>query len=65
MDAGTENVQIISMQKALRWYHDDRCSGEKSVIVGSSHSNQARIKGTLKVVLWWHMSAIRIIVIYV
>ena len=40
-DAGTENVTIINMQKALRWYHDDEQSGEKSVIVGSSHSNQA------------------------
>ena len=42
-DAGTENVTIINMQKALGWYHDDEQSGERSVIVGSSHSNQAML----------------------
>ena len=40
MDARTENIDVIDMQMALRLYHGDTYSGEKSVIAGSSHSNQ-------------------------
>lgn len=46
MDAGTENVKVIDMQKALRWHHSDRCAGDRSVIVGSSHTNQ-------RIEAWW------------
>ncbi|WAR14378.1 hypothetical protein MAR_004483 [Mya arenaria] len=41
MDAGTENVVVEDMQKAFRWYHGDNMAGERSVIVGSSHTNQS------------------------
>jgi murein tripeptide amidase MpaA len=40
MDAGTENGTVANMQKALRWFHNDAMSKEKSVIIGSSHTNQ-------------------------
>ncbi|XP_053402949.1 uncharacterized protein LOC128558122 [Mercenaria mercenaria] len=40
MDAGTENVVVEDMQKSFRWYHGDDMAGERSVIVGSSHTNQ-------------------------
>ena len=40
MDAGTENVIVKDIQMAFRWEHRDEMAGEKSVIIGSSHSNQ-------------------------
>ncbi|XP_053406569.1 uncharacterized protein LOC123562335 [Mercenaria mercenaria] len=46
MDAGTENVVVEDMQKAFRWYHGDDMAGERSVIVGSSHTNQ-------RIECWW------------
>jgi hypothetical protein len=42
MDAGTENVILADIQKAFRWFNNDRRCGEKSVIIGSSHTNQVR-----------------------
>ncbi|XP_033756622.1 uncharacterized protein LOC117339248 isoform X1 [Pecten maximus] len=45
-DGGTENGSVEDMQKALRWYDDDDMSGEKSVIIGSSTSNQ-------RIERWW------------
>uniref|UniRef100_K1QD53 Uncharacterized protein n=1 Tax=Magallana gigas TaxID=29159 RepID=K1QD53_MAGGI len=40
IDAGTENGHIEDMQKAFRWNDDDAMAGDKSVIIGSSTSNQ-------------------------
>jgi len=40
MDGGTENGYIENIQKSLRWNDNDAMSGEKSVIIGSSHTNQ-------------------------
>ena len=42
VDAGTENVNIIGMQRFL---HEDENNGE-SVVIGSSHSN-------IKIESWW------------
>lgn len=42
MDAGTENGVIANMQKSFRWFHGDEMAGEKSVIIGTSPSNQVR-----------------------
>lgn len=52
MDAGTENVDVIDMQKSFRWYHGDSYAGENSVIVGSSHSNQVNVHLYLTYVLF-------------
>ena len=49
MDAGTENVVVADLQRAFRWYHDDDMSGEKSVIIGSSHTNQVCKLGKIAV----------------
>ncbi|XP_021363765.1 uncharacterized protein LOC110457004 [Mizuhopecten yessoensis] len=46
MDCGTENVLVEDIQKAFRWDNDDDMAGEKSVIRGSSHSNQ-------RIERWW------------
>lgn len=46
MDCGTENTLVEDMQKAFRWDHTDDMAGEKSVIKGSSHSNQ-------RIERWW------------
>ena len=43
MDAGTENVELENIQKAFRWDHLDDMAADKSVITGSSHSNQASL----------------------
>lgn len=40
IDAGTENGHIEDMQKAFHWNDDDAMTGDKSVIIGSSTSNQ-------------------------
>jgi len=40
MDAGTENGVMANMQKAFRWNHEDGMAGEKSVLIGTSPSNQ-------------------------
>ncbi|XP_045190917.1 uncharacterized protein LOC123547721 [Mercenaria mercenaria] len=45
-DAGTENVLVQDMQMAFRWEHSDDMSAERSVIIGSSHSNQ-------RIERWW------------
>jgi len=42
IDAGTENTCIEKIQKTFRWYDGDEMSGEKSVIIGKSTSNQVR-----------------------
>ena len=44
MDTGTENGTVANMQKAFRWFHEDTMSKEKSVIIGSSHTNQVGIQ---------------------
>ncbi|XP_069109308.1 uncharacterized protein [Argopecten irradians] len=46
MDAGTENVVIEDIQKSFRWEDADDMSAEKSVIIGSSYSNQ-------RIERWW------------
>lgn len=46
IDAGTENGHIEDMQKAFRWNDDDAMAGDKSVIIGSSTSNQ-------RIERWW------------
>ena len=51
MDAGTENVVVADMQKAFRWYHGDNTAGERSVIVGSSHTNQVSMNVTIQYTL--------------
>lgn len=43
IDAGTENGHIEDMQKAFCWNNDDAMAGDKSVIIGSSTSNQVNI----------------------
>lgn len=40
MDAGTENTLTEDIQKAFRYDHNDDMAGSRSVIKGSSHSNQ-------------------------
>ena len=40
MDDGTENVLIEDIEKAFRWEHIDDMAADKSVLRGSSHSNQ-------------------------
>ncbi|XP_053407737.1 uncharacterized protein LOC123556376 isoform X2 [Mercenaria mercenaria] len=46
MDGGTENILVEDIQKAFRWEHTDDMAAEKSVIIGSSHSNQ-------RIERWW------------
>ncbi|KAJ8307295.1 hypothetical protein KUTeg_009205, partial [Tegillarca granosa] len=46
MDRGTENGYLEDMQKTFRWDQSDTMSGEKSVIIGSSHTNQ-------RIERWW------------
>lgn len=57
MDAGTENVVVADMQKALRWYHGDSMSGERSVIVGSSHTNQVSNESFLVTTMFYTSDA--------
>lgn len=40
MDAGTENVLIEDIEMAFRWEDVDDMAADKSVLRGSSHSNQ-------------------------
>ncbi|XP_060604350.1 uncharacterized protein LOC132757163 [Ruditapes philippinarum] len=40
MDASTENVIVADIQRAFRWFHNNRRCGDGSVIIGSSHINQ-------------------------
>lgn len=42
MDNGTENIVVEDLQMAFRWNDTDDMSANKSVIRGSSHSNQVR-----------------------
>lgn len=42
-DGGTENVCVQDMQKAFRWHHEDLMSGENSIIIGSSMTNQVLV----------------------
>ncbi|KAJ8303805.1 hypothetical protein KUTeg_018728 [Tegillarca granosa] len=42
MDRGTENGYLEDMQNAFRWDHSDTMSGEKSVIIGSFHTNHVQ-----------------------
>ncbi|XP_060573061.1 uncharacterized protein LOC132730984 isoform X2 [Ruditapes philippinarum] len=46
MDCGTENTLTEDIQKAFRHNHTDSMAGSKSVIKGSSHSNQ-------RIERWW------------
>ena len=43
MDAGTENVMIANMQRAIRSYDVDPMAGDRSVIIGPSTANQVEI----------------------
>ena len=40
MDNGTENVMVEDVEMAFRWDDLDEMAAEKSVLRGSSHSNQ-------------------------
>ncbi|XP_045208788.2 uncharacterized protein LOC123560686 [Mercenaria mercenaria] len=46
MDAGSENGVVANMQKSFRWFHGDEMAGAKSVLIGSSPSNQ-------RIECWW------------
>ncbi|XP_046569874.1 uncharacterized protein LOC124278183 [Haliotis rubra] len=46
MDEGTENGVVENIQKAFRWFHGDERCGDRSVITGSSHTNQ-------RIERWW------------
>ncbi|KAJ8042513.1 hypothetical protein HOLleu_13582 [Holothuria leucospilota] len=45
-DRGTENTLVAPLQAALRWYHDDAFSRERSFLFGRSTSNQ-------RIECWW------------